>query len=110
MINIPDYKSDGRVLVVPEVLSISPVEGSLAGGTLLTITGTGLQGINADPAVLIGGKVCQVQDVTPTSVTCLTPASDSATAANFNLAVLGVSIEEFVCIMYVFIKVIICVH
>ena len=81
------------MLVVPEVTSISPTEGSLGGGTLLTITGTGLQGLAASPVVLLGAQACVLQEVQPTTITCLTPPSDSASTVTVALVVAGVSIE-----------------
>ena len=95
--SIDDYKNLGRVVVVPEVSSMSPMEGSLGGGTLLTIVGTGLQGLYSDPAVLLGGKTCEIQSVSSTEVTCLTPASASPTTATLIVTVSGVSKKKVVC-------------
>ncbi|XP_045124918.1 fibrocystin-L-like [Portunus trituberculatus] len=88
--NIADYKNEGRVVVVPEVTALNPTEGSLGGGTLVTISGTGLQGVAASTVVGLGGKACVVQEVSSTTVTCLTPPSDSATTVSLTLAVAGV--------------------
>ncbi|XP_063846340.1 fibrocystin-L-like isoform X1 [Scylla paramamosain] len=90
MTNIADFKNEGRVVVVPEVTSLTPTEGSLGGGTLLTISGSGLQGLAASPVVLLGGQACVLQDVFSTTVTCLTPPSDSTTTVTLALIVAGV--------------------
>ncbi|XP_063881713.1 uncharacterized protein LOC135111963 [Scylla paramamosain] len=88
--DIAGYSSEGRVVVVPQVSSLSPLEGSLGGSTLLTISGSSLQGLVASPVVLVGGQTCVVQSVSSTTVTCLTPPSTSATVATFTLTVAGV--------------------
>ncbi|XP_050685917.1 fibrocystin-L-like isoform X2 [Eriocheir sinensis] len=87
---VSNYNNEGRVVVVPSVESYSPTEGSLAGGTLITIAGSGLQGLSADPVVLLGGQPCALEDVTPISVTCLTPPSATATSATLTVTVMGI--------------------
>ncbi|XP_063857345.1 fibrocystin-L-like [Scylla paramamosain] len=91
--DIAGYSSEGRVVVVPQVSSLSPLEGSLCGSTLLTISVSGLQGLVASPVVLVGGQTCVVQSVSSTTVTCLTPPSTSATVATFTLTVAGVQMD-----------------
>ncbi len=55
----------------PTISSIAPVSGPLAGGTAVTITGTGFHvGITAD----LGGATCNVTLVTSTQVFCTTTA------------------------------------
>jgi hypothetical protein len=69
----------------PNVTSVSPARGSTAGGTRITITGTGLQATEAAEErrrlssttpgaaeVKIAGKVCNVTSVTPTAIECTT--------------------------------------
>lgn len=38
-LDVPDFKTTGQVSIVPVVTSFSPVEGSLEGGTVVTIQG-----------------------------------------------------------------------
>jgi len=60
----------------PVITTVSPASGSVAGGTTLTITGTGFVG----STVKIGGNDCTVPVVTPTSITCTIPANATAGA------------------------------
>ncbi|MBU1218711.1 IPT/TIG domain-containing protein [Myxococcota bacterium] len=55
-----------------EIYSISPAYGPIAGGTLITINGTGF---DATAAVTIGGQVCtNLTLVDSENITCTTPA------------------------------------
>ncbi|MBU6317232.1 MAG: IPT/TIG domain-containing protein, partial [Acidobacteria bacterium] len=58
------------------ITSVSPSSGPLAGGTVVTISGTDLTGAT----VTIGGTAATVTATTDTSVTAVTPASSSAGA------------------------------
>ncbi|XP_058475058.1 PKHD1 like 1, tandem duplicate 1 [Solea solea] len=54
------------------VSSFSPLSGSLAGGTLLTVEGFGF---NQNATVTVDGEECTVVDATDTEIKCRTPAS-----------------------------------
>ncbi|KAM6974364.1 PKHD1 like 1, tandem duplicate 1, partial [Tautogolabrus adspersus] len=56
------------------VSSFSPLSGSLAGGTLLTVTG---YGFSQDSTVTVGGKGCTVIDASDTELKCKTPAGSA---------------------------------
>ena len=57
--------------VAPGISSVSPSVGALAGGTTITITGTGfLTGATVD----LGGSTCAIVTGTPTQITCTTSA------------------------------------
>jgi hypothetical protein len=55
----------------PTIASILPVSGSIAGGTVVTISGTGFL---ANPTVKFGGVAATNVTATPTSITATTPA------------------------------------
>ncbi|KAK3587658.1 hypothetical protein CHS0354_042441 [Potamilus streckersoni] len=57
--------------VTPTVTAISPSSGTLAQGTVLTITGTGFNGTTtSNNQVVIGGKECTITMATTTSINC----------------------------------------
>jgi hypothetical protein len=63
--------------VPPTISSVSPASGAIAGGTSITITGTGfVSGAN----VKVGGLTCSSPVVvSPTSITCITPSNIAGT-------------------------------
>jgi len=68
---------------VPEVTSVSPVTGLLAGGGTLTINGTLLSGTSA---VSLGGAACDsINNVSATEVTCTVPARVSTGLVDLSL-------------------------
>jgi hypothetical protein len=72
-------KFSGNPQPAPVMTSISPTSGSTAGGTAITITGAGFA---SGATVTVGGAACtNVVVVSPTSITCSTPAG-SAGASN----------------------------
>ena len=62
------------------VTSVTPTSGSLAGGTLVTIAGTGFSDRAADVAVAIGGVPCTIQSAAATQITCVTGRALSGVA------------------------------
>ena len=69
------------------ITSIAPAAGSVAGGTLLTITGTGFQGetgdavfLSANAASTAAADACVVQSATHTQIICRTQAGPSFVA------------------------------
>src|SRR5207247_2339548 len=60
----------------PVVTAIAPLSGSAAGGTLVTITGTGFAG---GATVALGGIAATVITVNATPITALTPAHAAGT-------------------------------
>ena len=60
--------------VYPQINSVSPQAGSAAGGTLLTITGTGFteDGMGGTVEVMVGEDLCKVESMTETEIKCRT--------------------------------------
>ena len=82
-----NYASFTSVTVAPTLVSISPASGS-AGGTLLTVTGTGFgsstQGLNLEHAT--GGDICdEVTILGYGSFTCLTKAMEIVSGETLTL-------------------------
>jgi len=64
---------------VPAVTAVSPGAGPTAGGTSITITGTGF---TSATAVTVGGSACDSFSVdSATSITCTTPAGSAGSAS-----------------------------
>ena len=59
-------------VVSPVITSVSPSQGGIAGGTILTIKGFGFSGVVNDFNVLAGGVPCDVISATPSQLTCVT--------------------------------------
>ncbi len=58
------------------ISSIQPYEGSVLGGTRITIYGAGLSdGASVQPQVYVGEKYCEVIRADATEIECLTPSS-----------------------------------
>ncbi|TSK31508.1 Fibrocystin-L [Bagarius yarrelli] len=64
--------SGNSILTSLAEASLQPSSGSLAGGTLLTITGNGF--VAGNISVMLGSYPCIILTVTPSMVTCLTGA------------------------------------
>ena len=59
----------------PRIAAISPTQGSLAGGTDLTISGSGFGSVADNLAVEAAGLPCDVSQITPSAVYCRTRAN-----------------------------------
>jgi hypothetical protein len=55
----------------PQIAALDPVAGPIAGGTTVTIQGTGFR---PGATVTFGGRPATVQSVTPTEIVCVTPS------------------------------------
>ncbi|XP_053388767.1 fibrocystin-L-like isoform X2 [Mercenaria mercenaria] len=79
-INIIDANHRGFALL-PNIENISPTNGSIAGGTLLTVTGFGFE----SPLITIGGYNCIIIDCSYSEITCETPGSLSEDEKEVNV-------------------------
>lgn len=66
--NSVEYRQDAT----PVVKAMNPILGSTAGGTTVTLTGTGFGTDNTKVNVVMDGIACVVGTVTSTSITCTT--------------------------------------
>jgi serine protease len=64
--------------LVPGISSLSPPSGQIAGGTVVTMTGTNL---SSPTSVTFGGVTATVNTSTPTSITVTTPAGSAGAVA-----------------------------
>ncbi|KAK3532561.1 hypothetical protein QTP86_024146, partial [Hemibagrus guttatus] len=80
--------SGNATLTSQALASLQPSSGSLAGGTLLTITGNGFAAGNT--SVMLGTYPCTIVTVTPAMVTFLTRAFNE-TQVQVNIKVFGVN-------------------
>jgi hypothetical protein len=75
---------DGNSIPAPTVVyagrvdSVSPSTGSRAGGTLITIRGTGFRAYASENQVLVGGAVCAVETSSFSEIACRTPRAPNS--------------------------------
>ncbi|XP_064089363.1 fibrocystin-L-like [Macrobrachium nipponense] len=80
-ISVSNFVTEGQVTVVPVVSSFTPTEGSVAGGTLITITGSGLVAFDNQVAVPLGSGSCAIESLTATAITCSTPPTPASSSS-----------------------------
>merc|ERR1719239_2005518 len=78
--------SAGKLYVVPKIDAISPASGSWAGGSILTITGSGLNPTDGIVTINFGegafAMACAIVEVTSTKVACVVPDMRSQKAGD----------------------------
>ncbi|GHU07467.1 hypothetical protein FACS189431_2090 [Alphaproteobacteria bacterium] len=75
-----DTITDGfNYLASPTLTSVTPNSGASTGGKSVTITGTGFDTLTNTTTVSFGGSVCNISNITTTSITCTTTAHDAGT-------------------------------
>ena len=76
---VSDFDTEGLFTIIPTLSSVSPSSGSLAGGTEITIAGSGLAAFDGLATVYVGGSRCTVTAVSSDAITCITPAKGAGT-------------------------------
>ena len=69
------------------ISSIYPSEGSVYGEQTVTITGSGFHSNINESYVSIGGNTCEVQDVTFTTITCVTSSNSGSESLNSGVTI-----------------------
>ena len=67
------FTTGKTVTYVLGVNCIKPLQGSVMGGTILTVSGEGFSSAMYDNQIKVGGKVCEVISASNTEIKCLTP-------------------------------------
>lgn len=70
------------VALLPSIRSISPSLGSIGGGTVVTITGSGFSKIGENNIVYVAGRACGILTSDHEEITCQTAAGNSSEFAN----------------------------
>lgn len=68
------WSTKNTLLVIPTVVAVSPADGSIAGGRVITITGTSFSPVPAENEVRVHGTLCPVLKFTGKQITCRTGA------------------------------------
>jgi uncharacterized protein YhjY with autotransporter beta-barrel domain len=80
----PAATSSFTVVAQPSVTGVLPAEGTTAGGTTITVTGTNLIGVTG---VLVGGNpATNIQVASNTQLTAVTPSTSAAGAAQVSVS------------------------
>lgn len=75
------------IFLVPYIRQVSPQIGSIKGGTLITISGSGFLNSDSGVVVNINGMSCAVRSVTPDTITCVTGLGYSMVNASVSVSV-----------------------
>ena len=82
-----DSNNEFVVSVSASVSSVTPTKGSVKGGTMLTLTGTGFSHLANRMTVDIGGHSCSIVELEKTSLKCITaPLSLVAPGSNIPIS------------------------
>ena len=73
----------------PSITSINPPAGTSAGGTEVTITGTGFGTVKSDIEVVIESLKCEISSVSDTLIKCITAFRNSCLDQSFDVKRVG---------------------
>nr|XP_039260770.1 fibrocystin-L-like [Styela clava] len=92
---ISTIKSDShrRFTLLPSVKSVSPISGSLGGGALVNIEGSGFSTQASQMIVMFGQYNCIVQTSSYFSIQCLSPISSVGTKVEVTVTISGQTAE-----------------
>lgn len=63
--------------ILPTITAVNPSRGSIAGGTVMRIKGTGFSYLASHVTVFVGGLLCDITSVSAQLITCITRAAVS---------------------------------
>ena len=95
--------NDQAFSVGAKITNITPIQGSLNGGTTITITGENFSATASDVLVKLGTITCPIVSLSTTQITCVTPISPTTDAqgalgdAQRDVAVVIKITEESIC-------------
>ena len=92
--DVANYEQEGQATIVPTVTGISPASGSLAGGTEVTISGSGLKALDEMVKVMIGSAYCDIVSVSATEIKCNTPAAAADSTESVKVYVSGFNVSK----------------
>ncbi|XP_071946022.1 fibrocystin-L-like [Antedon mediterranea] len=85
--NFIDTLAERSYILVPSITSVDPSEGSLNGGTVLTIEGNGFSASSVDELIVsLGPESCLIQSFNYTHIICATTSHD-VSGHIFNVAI-----------------------
>eukprot|EP00760_Papus_ankaliazontas_P016101 PhM_4_TR16759/c0_g1_i2/m.26587 len=83
-----------EVTVEVRVTGMTPSQGSVAGGSTLTITGSGFNAAANKTTVTVGGQTCSISKITGSNIECLASASTNLTGNTTSDVKIHVSSDE----------------
>ena len=88
--------------LTPNITSISPSFGTMAGDTQVTIVGTNFGTVASDVSVVVDGVICVVSDVTATTVVCVTGTKPNIAPNSFKMTIAkrGLAINNSLAFIY----------
>ncbi|RYG70220.1 hypothetical protein EON64_00755 [archaeon] len=83
------------VCVQPVIEAVFPQAGSLAGGTVVTITGSGFSKNASQLVVLVAGRVCDIQSADVEQIVCTTGDPDQSSLDSYRQQISQTDVPSF---------------